>query len=267
MDLKKVLGLGVGCLMFASSALAQEIGPLTAKYQKAISTNGEYLIKYNDYTQMDQLIVAGYAKKRKPSAIITVACTKDKSYFERLGVGRGSGLGHTAWINKHNKSYHLMLKHLMGTVSILPESMGTFVYDNLGLLNNGRQISTALGFLIPQEMKTIAMKKEALTYKYQGTKEVNVDGIIYKCEEYGINTPNMKRIYRLYFKDDEIVKFSHGDRISEILMVKNLVGETIFNIPKGFVIYANEFGAEGNFRGDMDDLLKEKKTLRVVERY
>lgn len=267
MDFKKVLGLGVGCLLFVSTTLAQDIGPLTAKYQDAIRNSGGYFIKYNDYTQMDQFIRAGYSKKRKPSAIIIAAHSKNKSYFESFGIGKGSGFGHNAWLEKNNKVYHLDLKQKVGTVSILPKKTNAIVFDSLGLANNGRRISTALGFLIPEEMKTMTMKQEAMTYKYQGTREINLDGLICKYEEYGIDTPTMKRVYRIYFQNGEIVKFSHGDRMSEVLFVSNLVDDVIFNIPKGFVIYANDLEDGNNMRGDMNDLLREKKTLWVVERY
>jgi len=261
---KLSLGLVILCCIFSNNVFA-EVGPMTAKYQEAIKNAGMFQIKCNDYTETDMTAMAGYAKKkRKPSAIITVAKNSRDTYYEKTYIDYWKGMGASACLQKNDKLYRLDLKKKEGVLASSPvetsKTPGNLMINGAAIMNNqlvGSLVPTALVFIIPDEMKNTSMKTDAYMYKYRKAYEEQVDGILYQCEEYGIDVPQMKRIYKLYFKDGVLVKFAHGNRLSEVLLVNTYLDNSIFNVPKGFKIYAAQ-------QGNMNDLLK---TKTVVEQY
>ncbi len=261
---KLLLVLGILCCVFSNSVFA-EVGPMTAKYQEAIKNAGVFQIKCNDYTETDMMAMAGYSKKkRKPSAVVTVAADGANTYYEKTYIEYWKGMGASACLQKNNKLYKLDLKKKEGILASAPvgtnNNVGAYSVNGAAIMNNqlvGSLVPTALVFIIPDEMKNTSMKTDAYMYKYRKAYEEQVEGVIYQCEEYGIDVPQMKRIYKLYFKDGVLMKFAHGSRLSEVLLVNTYLDNSIFNVPKGFKIYAAQ-------QGNMNDLLK---TKTVVEQY
>lgn len=253
----------ISSCLFTTSVFA-EVGPLTAKYQEMIKNAGMFQIKCNDYTETDMMAMAGYVKKkRKPSATITVAKNSRDTYYEKTYIDYWKGMGSSAGLQKNDKLYRLDLKKKEGVLAPPPvenNNVGAYSVNGAAIMNNqlvGSLVPTALVFIIPDEMKNTSMKTDAYMYKYRKAYEEQVEDVLFQCEEYGIDVPQMKRIYKLYFKDGVLVKFAHGNRLSEVLSVDTTFDNSIFNVPKGFKIYAAQ-------QGNMNDLLK---TKTVVEHY
>ena len=252
-----------GC--FWTTSASAEVGPLTAKYQEMIKNAGMFQIKCNDYTEADVMAMVGYGmKKREPSSVITVAKNDVETYYEKTFIDYRKGMGASACLQNGEKLYKLDLKKKEGILAPAPVSTDNNVVaysvNGADIMNNqlvGSLVPTALVFIIPDEMKNTSMKTDAYMYKYRKNYEEQVEGVLYQCEEYGIDVPQMKRIYKLYFKDGVLKKFAHGSRVSEVLEVATVFDNNIFNIPKGFKIYAAQ-------QGNMNDLLKSKT---VVEEY
>ena len=185
------------------------------------------------------------------------------TYYEKTYIDYWKGMGAYACLQKNNKLYKLDLKKKEGVLAPPPvenNNVGAYSVNGAAIMNNqlvGSLVPTALVFIIPDEMKNTSMKTDAYMYKYRSNYEEQVKGVVYQCEEYGIDVPQMKRIYKLYFNDGVLVKFAHGNRLSEVLSVNTTFENSVFNIPKGFKIYAAQ-------QGTMNDLLK---TKIVVEQY
>ena len=101
--------------------------------------------------------------------------------------------------------------------------------------------------------------------KYKGSYDEVIDGVVYQCEEYGVNMPQLKRSYKLFFLDTRIVKYAHGNRLAEVIEFSNSVPINVFDIPKGFKIYSGSIHNFDGTNGDIDDLLSRK--LKLVEKY
>lgn len=250
--------------IFTENAFA-EVGPLSAQYHKLFRNQGCYFIKFNDYTQTDMWALQGCKqKKRKPSAVVTVAQYGENRYKESIGK-----TGITVELEKGDKHYKLNLKRKNGVVyNAVPKNSNFSIKCNDRMLfNDTMQPPTALTFLIPDELKTDLMKRDADTYKYYGVTTENINGNIFQCETYGIDTSQMKRVYKLYFSNGIITKYAHGERLAEVLEIKTDFDTGIFTIPKGFTIYNYNANVLPNYNKGMDDLLKSKNGLVVAEQY
>ena len=250
------------------SSVYAEVGPLTAKYQAQIKNAGVFQIRCNDYTETDMMAMYGQVKKKKrtPSSIVTVAKSAENTYYEKSFLDYWKGMGKTVCLQKGNKLYKLDTKKREGVLAISSfngidkNDTTPMSINGVGIMNNrlvGSLVPTALVFIIPDEMKNASMKVDAFMYKYKSSYEENINGVSYQCEEYGIDAPQMKRIYKLYFKDGVLSMYAHGNRLGEVLEVSTQFDCSIFNIPTGFTIYANQ-------KGTMNDLLK---TKIVAEQY
>lgn len=253
-----------------SNSTFADNGMLTAQYRDKLRNNGCYFIKYNDYTQTDMLASMGYQKKkRKPSAIVSVAQYKDKRFRESIGINISKYTGRIVDIEKDGKHYRLDCKRKSGILYKAPsENNVMHMQSSNGMfLEDQMQPPTALTFLIPNELKTKSMKHDADTYKFKRAYDVEIDGVTFRCEEFGINTLQLQRVYKLYYKEGVISKYAHGDRIAEVLEVKPDFDTNIFSIPEGFTIYSYNSQVLQNPNKGMDDLLKNKSELEVVEQY
>ncbi|MBQ3114162.1 MAG: hypothetical protein IJC05_07385 [Phascolarctobacterium sp.] len=251
-------------IFYADSVFA-EVGPLSSRYQDVFRKQGCYLVKFNDYTQTDMWAFQGYKqKKRKPSAVVIVAQYGEDRYKKSIGK-----TGIIVELEKGEKHYKLDMKRNNGVVyNAMPKN------SNFSIKGNGRmflqdtvQLPTALTFLIPDELKMNLMKQDADTYKYYGVTTENINGNVFQCETYGVDTPQMKKVYKLYFSNGIITKYAHGERLAEVLEIKTDFDTSIFTIPKGFTIYNYNANVLPNYNKGMDDLLKNKNGLVIAEQY
>ncbi len=251
------------CLL--TTSVFAEVGPLSAQYQELFRKQGCYFIKFNDYTQTDMWALQGYKqKKRKPSAVVTVAQYGEDRYKKSIGK-----TSITVELEKGEKHYKLDMKRNDGVVyNAMPKNSNFIIKGNGRMFfNYTMQPPTALAFLIPDELKTNLMKQDADSYKYYGATTENINGDVLQCETYGVDTPQMKRVYKLYFSNGIITKYAHGERLAEVLEIKTDFDTSIFAIPKGFTIYNYNANVLPNYNKGMDDLLKNKNGLVVAEQY
>lgn len=231
----------------ANTAMAQ-VGPLTKKVQQSIESSGCFYMKYNDYTYNAMLNYGKKKPKREPSGFRILANNGECSYLETTAIGYYSGMGSKAQLIKENKSYLLDLKTKKGNVQIFEQKVPARLIGEGG-------VPTALAFLIPKNMKNRVMLSEAKSFTYKNTVEETIGGRTYHCEVYGAAFPGLlDRVYKIYFDNEQPVKFAHGNSVTEILEFKNVVNSNLFIIPKGFKIY-------GLVQSDTNVLLRKNEVL------
>lgn len=245
--MKFLAGICLGFVLIAKTAMAQ-VGPLTEKVQQSIESTGCFYIKYNDYTYNAMLSYGKKKPKREPSGFRILANNGECSYLESTSIGYYSGMGSKAQLIKENKSYLLNLKTKKGNVQIFEQKVPSRLIGEGG-------VPTALGFLIPTNMKNRVMLSEAKSFTYKNAIEETIDGRIYHCEVYGSALPGLPdRVYKIYFDNEQPVKFAHGNSVTEILEFLNVVDSNLFVIPKGFKIY-------GLVQSDSNVLLRKNEVL------
>lgn len=245
--MRKIILLLLLCLL--SSTAFAEIGPLTAQFQQKLKDSGSVYIKYNDYTLFDMY---EKNKKRKPSAVVTYTSDGKNIYREMQTIGDYKKYGHNAWLLKNEKIYTLNMNNRKGLLRTQRDPK-----YKVELLNC-QSLPTALGFLMPDELKSSKAKKDTILYNFKESKVENISGQEYQCEVYCSIKPTIYDIeYKLYFLNTKPVFFAEGNSSMEILQISAAANILLFNVPRGFTIYAP-------FRGDMSNLLKKEI---VLERY
>lgn len=245
--MKKIILSLLLCLL--SSTTFAEIGPLTAQFQQKLKESGSVYIKYNDYTLTDMY---GTNKKRTPSAVVTYTSDGENIYREMQTVGKYKRYGHNVWLLKGKKLYTLNMNSREGLLHTQRDKKYKVEFLNC------HSLPTALGFLMPDELKSSKAKKDTILYKFKESEVENISGQEYQCEVYCSIKPSIYDIeYKLYFANKTPVIFAEGNSSMEILQISHIANEGLFYVPKGFVIYAPP--GEG-----MAELLKKEI---VLERY
>lgn len=243
--MKKII-ISLLLCMFSSTAYA-DIGPLAAQCQQKLKECGSVLLQYNDYTTID--FNSTNKKKRTPSAVVTYISNGESIYRETKHVGKYKFYGRNAKLLKNEKIYSLNLNNKEGILYTKSDE------KYRGELLNCQYLPVALGFLLPDELKSGNSKANDMVYGFKESTIEIIDGREYQCEIYTGLQPTTSYIkYKLYFLNGVPVMFDEDGNTMEIIKISGLENIRSLDVLRGFTIYAPS-------DNDMAALLKQKIIL------
>lgn len=235
--------------MLSGTAFA-DVGPLAARCQQKLQEYGSVLLQYNDYSATN--FYGASKKKRSPSAIVTYISNGASVYRDTKHIGKYRFYGRKASLLKNEKVYALDIDNKEGLLYTKSDE------KYRGEVLNCQYLPVALGFLLPDELKSGNSKANDMVYGFKESTVELIDGREYQCEIYTGLQPTTSYIkYKLYFLDEEPVMFNEDGNNMEIIKLSGLENARALDVPRGFTIYAPS-------DGDMAALLKQKI---ILEKY
>lgn len=234
-------------LCIFSSTVFASVGPLAAKCQQKLKNYGSVWMQYNDYTATD--FYSANKKKRLPSAVVTYISNGESVYRDTKHVGKYKFYGWNAKLLKNEKIYSLDINNKEGILYTKSDE------KYRGELLSCQYLPVALGFLLPDKLKSGNSKADSIVYGFKESTVELINGMEYQCEIYTGLQPTTSYIkYKLYFLNEVPVMFSEDGNNMEIIKISGLDNTSSLDVPRGFTIYAPS-------DNDMTALLKQKIVL------